>query len=123
MSLYYTDPLKAAIMMRDHGVKLIDENNLPVRVDIGHTSEELIVFKDNIHGYKSWQKVDKGYVAPESLPLFQLQTFDELSDGKGHFYYVEEGEEYINQAKKLLDSGFEIFKRNGKQFYMAAGDL
>jgi hypothetical protein len=117
MSLYYTDPLKAAIMMRDHGINFIGDDDEPIQPFLYSNG---LTWRINVAGddYEGFKYI----VAPESLPLFQPMVGD-IWKSEQHIGYISiEGKMCANGSVIEPFSKIEILQRNGKQFYMAAGE-
>jgi hypothetical protein len=115
MSLYYTDPLKAVIMMRDHGVKINAVDTL------GSPPTPVVATIDSILAMAEYPDI-LYYIHPESLPLFQLMVGD-IWKSEQHIGYISiEGKMCANGSVIEPFSKIEILQRNGKQFYMAEGE-
>jgi hypothetical protein len=116
MNHYYTDPLKAAWMAREHGFDL--------RTNNCRSPLPLWIFGRWIEN--KWDK--KAVVAPESLPLLEPMEGDLASFGASVFGWkiavVAKETNFpqtaisLEYAKQLHKEGkIEIIQRNGKAFF------
>jgi hypothetical protein len=123
MNHYYTDPLKAAWMAREHGFDL--------RTNDCRSPLPLWIFGRWIEN--KWDK--KAVVAPESLPLLEPMVGDLVTNThkgnrgrecSGIISQIMNGSASITTAERhngkryFVESitGLQIIQRNGKAFFM-----
>lgn len=110
---YYTDPLKAALMARDYGVRLISRGGAELHnfgLGIGAKTKLLgIVYHQPPY-----------YVTPDSEHIFQPQKNDFGEDAMGSPCLFNGGEwvSLAGERGHWVTATVEITRRNGKAFFM-----
>jgi hypothetical protein len=128
MNHYYTDPLKAAWMMREHGLKFLVRN--PDMKVVFPTNPEFIDIQDWtwlfwVEGQDT-PEIDYSpmFIHPESLPLLEPMEGDMVHHPSGRIGYVQDvdGEDVsidVNGGDWGCKSIYApIIQRNGKAFFM-----
>lgn len=116
MKMYYTDPLRAALMAREFGVKFNFEE---MRQDYESGG---LKAKRSLKKIKSWKTIieigkhcDKFYIHPDSLALFEPREGDMI---------IEYDDNEIRQCFLRLNSEqtpaapYKIIQRDNKAFFM-----
>lgn len=97
--MFYTDPLKAAWMERDYGVKLTTKGDLPlVNVGIGMASESHMGFIYHQPPY---------YVHPDSEHIFQPQVGDIV------VFSADDGSLCVDAVEQVYFDGDESYPYTG----------
>lgn len=112
---FYTDPLAAAWMVKNFGMKLQSINNGPVQFSMDEESEipkyEMIGEMEDKYG---WEVINKAYIHPDSVHLLEPQKGDRLlwrGYGRTEWKYEEA---YTHTTMKGWE--FLILQRNDKAF-------
>lgn len=138
---HYTDPLKAAWMVREFGVKLgIKHNGKLVWdwIDVLNTPHPATTPEDILEDYPH-ELQDKYYIHPDSLDIFEPRVDDLVLLGEDDAYFVTSSNEWwdANKDKDCLRYSFvtekeaaiyidegdmNIIQRQGKAFFQPESD-
>jgi len=118
--MYYTDPLQAAYMEREHGVRILlngREVGIPDWPPL--LNDSLTRTQEKAYGLVkvTWGQLPvKLYIHPDSYHIFKPQDGDENIDG---WVYNAETKMWDHKIVKYVWNGVKsIDKRNNKPFFM-----
>src|SRR5687768_12825195 len=117
--LYFDCPVKAAYMAKEFGVSLYLGDYAKGDYDKYSARNWWHIQDDWLYRNKPetpMKPVDKIYVHPESLPIFEPRDYD--LDSEGSYYFSDaDGGYWLSSAGAYKDSDGIIF-RDGKPFIM-----
>lgn len=123
--LYYTDPLAAAYMAREFGVRFFDgtkdDELKAIRYDNcikWAYSSGIFPDGERVDSF-SFYKGERFYIHPDSLSIFEPKVEDLMTEGKTIVEHVYKTiDKQVMSRGHLFYSPYKIIQRNNKPFFM-----